>query len=95
MANRLLDSLAEDYRTLSGQYDEILNRCDTEGRDPTDDETGLLEGLRSQMTPLGDRLVELRETDDRRLAALRAMTDAPDVETRGNGRGPLNVRVGA
>ena len=95
MANRLLDSLAEDYRTLSGQYDEILNRCDTEGRDPTDDETGLLEGLRSQMTPLGDRLVELRETDDRRLAALRAMTDAPDVETRGNGSGPLHVRVGA
>ena len=95
MANRLLDSLAEDYRTLSGQYDEILNRCDTEGRDPTDDETGLLEGLRSQMTPLGDRLVELRETDDRRLAALRAMIDAPDVETRSNGSGPTHVRVGA
>ena len=82
MPNRLLDRMAGDYRTLSDSYDEILNRCDTEGRDPTEDEAGLLEGLRTEMGPLGERLVELRETDERRFAAVRAMTDAPPVETR-------------
>jgi hypothetical protein len=75
MPNRLLDRLAGDYRQLSDQYDAILERCTDEGRDPTDDETGLLEGLRSEMQPLGDRLVELRETDERRFAAVRAMSD--------------------
>jgi HK97 family phage major capsid protein len=83
MPNRLLDRLAGDYQTLSDQYDEILNRAEAENRDPTDDETGLLAGLRTEMDPLGARLIELRETDDRRLAAVRAMTDAPEVETRG------------
>jgi HK97 family phage major capsid protein len=92
MANRLMQKLGEDYRTLSDQYDEILNRCDTEGRDPDDNEAGLLENLRSEMSPLGERLIELRETDERRFAAVRAMSEAPDVP--GSDSLPM-VRVGA
>ena len=79
MANRLMDKLGADYRQLVDQYEGILNRCAEEGRDPDDTEAGLLDGLRSEMAPLGDRLVELRETDDRRMAAVRAMADAPEV----------------
>jgi HK97 family phage major capsid protein len=86
MPNRLMQRLAGDYQTLVDQYEAILNRCADEGRDPTDEEAGLLDGLRSEMQPLGSRLVELRETDDRRYAAVRAMSDAPDLpETRTTG----------
>jgi HK97 family phage major capsid protein len=94
MPNRLLDRLAGDYQTLSDQYDAILERCDSENRDPTDDEVGLLDGLRGEMSPLGDRLVELRETDDRRLAAVRAMDGAPDLETRSANARPVITRIG-
>ena len=79
MANRLLDRLSAEYRTLSENYDEILTRCEDEQRDPNDTETGLLEGLRSEMQPLGDRVIELRETEDRRYAAVRAMAEAPTI----------------
>jgi hypothetical protein len=72
-----MDKLAGDYRQLVEQYEGLLNRCAEEGRDPDDTEAALLDGLRSEMAPLGDRLVELRETDDRRMAAVRAMTDLP------------------
>src|SRR6516164_6699087 len=84
MANRLMQKLGEDYRALSESYDEILNRCESEGRDPDDTEAGLLENLRSEMSPLGERLVELRETDERRFAAVRALSDAPEVPTSAN-----------
>src|SRR6516165_9088556 len=79
MANRLMDKLGADYRQLVEQYEGILNRCADEGRDPDDTEAANLDGLRSEMSPLGARLVELRETDDRRMAAVRAMSDAPAV----------------
>jgi hypothetical protein len=79
MPNRLMQQLAGDYQTLVEQYETILNRCADEARDPNDDEAGLLDGLRSKMQPLGDRLVELREVDDRRYAAVRAMSDAPNL----------------
>jgi HK97 family phage major capsid protein len=77
--NRLMQKLADDYRDLTEQYESILNRCADEDRDPTEHETGLLDGLRTQMEPLGSRLIELRDVDDRRFAAVRAMADAPDV----------------
>jgi hypothetical protein len=77
--NRLLDRLSHDYRQLVDQYETILNRLADEGRDPTDTETAVLEGLRREMQPLGHRLVELRETDERRWAAVRAMNDAPPI----------------
>jgi HK97 family phage major capsid protein len=79
MTNRLLDQLGDQYRALSDDYDEILNRCVEDHRDPSEVEAGLLDGLRSQMQPLGERLIELRETDERRFAAVRAMADAPPV----------------
>ena len=91
MANRLLARLGNDFRTLSEQYDTILNRCDDEARDPSESEAATLVELRSEMEPLGARLIELREADDRRLAAVRAMADAPEVpESRS-----LAVRVNA
>jgi HK97 family phage major capsid protein len=74
-----MQKLAADYQTLVDQYETILNRAVDESRDPTDEEAGLLDGLRSEMQPLGDRLVQLRETDDRRYAAVRAMSDAPNL----------------
>jgi HK97 family phage major capsid protein len=84
MANRLMEKLGSEYRTLSEQYDEILNRCEEAGRDPDDNEAALLENLRSEMGPLGERLVELRDTDERRFAAVRAMSDAPEVPRSAN-----------
>ena len=77
--NRLMQKLADDYRDLTEQYETVLNRCADEDRDPTEPEAGILDGLRTQMEPLGSRLIELRETDDRRFAAVRAMADAPNV----------------
>lgn len=79
MPNRLMERLATDYRELTDQYETILNRCAEEERDPSDTEAANLDELRSQMEPLGARLIELRETDDRRMAAVRAMSDAPTV----------------
>ena len=77
--NRLMTKLADDYRELTEQYETVLNRCADEDRDPTEPEAGVLDGLRTQMEPLGSRLIELRETDDRRFAAVRAMADAPNI----------------
>jgi hypothetical protein len=74
-----MQKLAGDYQKLVESYETILNTCADEGRDPNDAEAGLLDGLRSEMQPLGERLVELRETDDRRYAAVRAMADAPTL----------------
>jgi HK97 family phage major capsid protein len=76
MPNRLLERLGQDYKNLFDEYDQILNRCHAENRDPTSSEEGELTGLRSIMEPLGDRIVQLREDDDRRTAAVRAMTPA-------------------
>jgi HK97 family phage major capsid protein len=92
--NRLMDRLADEYRALSTQYDEILTRCDDEGRDPNDHEAQNLDGLRSEMGPLGERLIELRETEDRRYAAVRAMAEAPEAPPESNGnRSMVHVRT--
>jgi len=90
--NRLMQRLAADYQTLTDNYETILNRCADEGRDPTDEEAGLLDGYRSEMQPLGERLVELRSTDDRRLAAVRAMADAPELPAGNPGGTVVHVR---
>jgi HK97 family phage major capsid protein len=79
MPNRLFERLSGDYRTLTEQYEEILNRCADEGRDPSEAEAGTLDELRSEMGPLGDRLIELRESDERRFGALRAMSEMPEL----------------
>jgi HK97 family phage major capsid protein len=90
--NRWIDRLASDYRTLSDQYDAVLNTCDAEGRDPTDSEALQLDGLRSEMAPLGDRLIELRETDERRWAAVRSMEGAPMADGSGASGPIVHVR---
>jgi hypothetical protein len=98
MPNALLDTLAERYRSLSESYDAILVRCSEEKRQPNDIEEANLIELRSQMEPLTDRLVELRADEDKRFAAMTALTDIPDITalpTAGGdsgGRTPL-IRV--
>src|SRR6516164_8338232 len=62
VVNRLMEKLSTDFTVLTDQYETILNRCADEERDPTDSEAANLVELRSQMEPLGDRLVELKET---------------------------------
>jgi hypothetical protein len=83
-----MQRLYDDYKGLCDQYDGVLGRCEEEGRDPDDHEAAILDGLRSEMQPLGERLVELRETDDRRTAALRAMD--PDGTTPTGSVAPVN-----
>jgi hypothetical protein len=73
MPNRLLTRLGNDYTNLFDRYDAILNRCHDEGRDPTGGEEVELDQLRSDMTPLGERIVQLRETEDRRASTIVAI----------------------
>jgi hypothetical protein len=79
MPNRLLERLGADYQAMEAQYDTILNRCADESRDPNEAELGLIDGLRSNMTPLAERIMELRSIDDQRMAAVVAMTNPPDI----------------
>ena len=81
MPNRLLESLGADYTQLADQYEAIVNRCADEGRDPNEGEVSLIEGLRSQMTPLGERILELRSMDEQRMATAAALTNPPDLST--------------
>jgi HK97 family phage major capsid protein len=78
MPNRLLERLGSDYNQLFESYDTILNRCHDEQRDPDEQETAILDGLRSEMEPLGDRIVQLRETEDRRQSTVTALANLPD-----------------
>jgi HK97 family phage major capsid protein len=79
MPNRLLERLGADYSQMVEQYETILNRCADEGRDPNENEVGLIEGLRSNMTPLSERILELRSIDDQRMSAVTALTAPPDL----------------
>ena len=87
--SKLIDRLAVEYRSLCDQYDAVLSTCDVENRDPDPVEAAQLDQLRSEMDPLGSRLMELKETEDRRWAAVRAMSDAPAGE---GGSGLVHVR---
>ncbi|HEY2302181.1 MAG TPA: hypothetical protein VGH66_09820, partial [Acidimicrobiales bacterium] len=93
MPNRLLERLGADYNQLFQNFDDILNRCAAEGRDPTDAEQGLLDGLKDQMEPLGDRIVELRAVEDRRHSTVVALSDVPERgEPTGERQGIVQVR---
>ncbi|HEY2300283.1 MAG TPA: hypothetical protein VGH66_00240, partial [Acidimicrobiales bacterium] len=92
MPNRLLERLGADYSHLFADFDDILNRCAAEGRDPTDAEQGILDGLKEQMEPLGERIVELRSIEDRRHSTLTALTDLPEREPAGERMGVVQVR---
>jgi hypothetical protein len=72
--NKLLERLGADYNEMFARYDAIVNRCHVEMRDPDASETMELEGLRSEMNPLGERIVQLRDDDDRRQSTITAMT---------------------
>ncbi|HSS09910.1 MAG TPA: phage major capsid protein, partial [Acidimicrobiales bacterium] len=85
--NRLLEKLSADYRDGLANYDEILNRCTAEGRDPDPGEARILDELRSEMEPLGERIVQLRSDADRRASTLTAMT--PDSADGRNAPAPL------
>ena len=84
--NRLLEQLRTQHAELSAQYDDVLNRCADEGRDPSEAEAGILEGLQGQLEPLGERIVTLRSADDRRLATMTALDNYPIVGDDGSGR---------
>jgi hypothetical protein len=75
--NRLLEQLRSQYGELVHQYDDVLDRCANEARDPSEVEAGVLEGLRGEMEPLGERIVQLRDTDARRLSTMTALADFP------------------
>jgi len=80
MPNRLLERLGADYSGMVEQYETILNRCADEQRDPNEAEQGLIDGLRANMEPLGERIVQLRSIDDQRMATVTALTTPPDLE---------------
>jgi HK97 family phage major capsid protein len=94
MPNRLLERLGNDYNELFARYDTILNRCHDENRDPDGNESTLLDGLRSEMDPLGERIIQLRETEDRRQSTVTALTDLPERDPGGGGErtGVVQVR---
>ena len=85
--NRLLQMLRTQHSELSAEYDEVLNRCADENRDPSEAESGILEGLRGQLEPLGERIVELRSVDDRRHATITALDDYPELPGSSSGTG--------
>jgi HK97 family phage major capsid protein len=92
MGNRLLERLGADYNQLFGQYDEIVNRCAAENRDPDDGETAILDGLRSEMKPLGERIVQMREIEDRRQSTVTALANLPERESAGDRTPVVQVR---
>jgi HK97 family phage major capsid protein len=79
MPNRLLERLGSDYSQMVEQYESILNRCADEQRDPNEAEQGLIDGLRSNMEPLGERIMQLRAIDDQRMQTVTALTAPPDL----------------
>jgi HK97 family phage major capsid protein len=93
MPNRHLERLGADYNQLLGQFDEILNRCAAENRDPTDAEQAILDGLTAEATPVGERIVELRAIEDRRTSTTAALINLPDRgEPTGEPRAVVQVR---
>jgi HK97 family phage major capsid protein len=93
--NRLLEQLRTQHSELSAQYDEILNRCADENRDPSEAEAGILEGLRTQLEPLGDRIVQLRDLDERRFATMTALDAYPDMSGSSSSSGDGDAGGGA
>lgn len=95
--NKLLQRLNADYQASFQSFDEILNRCALEDRDPTPSEQSLLDGLRSDMEPLGERILELRDIEERRQSVAVAMNpagivDASSTPVTPGGTGPSGSR---
>jgi HK97 family phage major capsid protein len=79
--------LVDQFMTLEQDYGTLLDRCAQEGRDPTAAEMAGLGELRS----MSDRIVDVRETEDRRMAAVRFMDSRPSS----SGAGLVHVRTEA
>jgi hypothetical protein len=88
MPNALLTRLGRDYNDLFARYDTILNRCHDENRDPDPSETMELEGLRWELNPLGERIVQLRDDENRRQSTVLALTPPGGIE-------PVSAPAGA
>jgi HK97 family phage major capsid protein len=78
VANPLLDRLQADYNQLFAEYDAICERASIECRDISDAEETTLCDLRSTLEPLGQRLMQLRETQNRKDEVM-AMMSGPTV----------------
>jgi hypothetical protein len=95
IVNRLLQRLSADYNESYRQFSDMLDRCADEGRDPDAREQGILDGLKADMEPLGERIVELRAVEDRRASTLTAMLPDGVIDTTATpltpgGTGPIH-----
>jgi HK97 family phage major capsid protein len=68
--NKLLDRLTADYRQTLARFDEICDRVGLENRDLTATEEGELDGLKSILEPLGERITDLRALEERRMSTM-------------------------
>jgi HK97 family phage major capsid protein len=80
----VMEQLAAEYHSLNASYEAIQQRCWSENRDPTTAEYAQMQELRA----MSDRLVELREVEDRKSAGVRFMDRAP----AGSATGMVRVR---
>jgi HK97 family phage major capsid protein len=83
-----MEQLAAEYHSLNASYEAIQQRCASENRDPTTAEYGQMQELRA----MSDRLVELREVEDRKSAGVRFMDRATPA---GPSSGLVHVRAEA
>jgi HK97 family phage major capsid protein len=82
--NPVIDQLAAEFNALNASYEIISNRCNFENREPTPAEYAQMQELRT----MSDRLVELRDVEDRKTAAVRFMDSRPSA----SGAGMVRVR---
>jgi hypothetical protein len=79
-----MQQLSDEFCALQDSYGALLTRCAVEGRDPTAQEMAQLQELRT----MSDRIVDVRETEDRRMAGQRFMAGRPS----GSATGLVQVR---
>jgi HK97 family phage major capsid protein len=79
-----MDQLAAEYRSLDASYEALAARCDFEGRDPTSIEYAQMAELRA----MADRLIEVRDSEERKMAGVNFMSSAPAL----SGAGMVHVR---
>jgi HK97 family phage major capsid protein len=75
----MIDKLSASYAELDSEYARILTRCEAEGRDPTDQEMARAAELRA----MSERLVEVKDIEQRKMAGVRFMAGAPSSSTAG------------
>jgi hypothetical protein len=73
--SKLLERLEADYRNQLARFEDICDRAGLEMRDTTDAEETELADIRDVLNPLGERIKQLRDDEERRLSTLTALTD--------------------